>query len=39
LDEPTKPSGDARNARASFQKALEIDPNFKKASDGLDARH
>ena len=32
-----KAAGDAANARASFQKALEIDPNFKKASDGLNA--
>ena len=32
-----KATGDAANARASFQKALEIDPNFKKASDGLNA--
>jgi hypothetical protein len=32
-----KAAGDAANARASFQMALEIDPNFKKASDGLNA--
>lgn len=32
-----KAAGDTANARASFQKALEIDPNFKKASDGLNA--
>jgi tetratricopeptide (TPR) repeat protein len=32
-----KAAGDVQNARASFQKALEIDPNFKKASDGLNA--
>jgi tetratricopeptide (TPR) repeat protein len=32
-----KAAGDAANARASFQRALEIDPNFKKASDGLNA--
>jgi hypothetical protein len=30
-------AGDSANARASFQKALAIDPNFKKASDGLNA--
>lgn len=29
--------GDAENAKAHFRKALEIDPNFKKASDGLNA--
>jgi len=28
-------AGDSENARHHFQKALEIDPNFKKASDGL----
>lgn len=32
-----KASGDLQNARVHFQKALEIDPNFKKASDGLNA--
>jgi tetratricopeptide (TPR) repeat protein len=32
-----KASGDLQNARIHFQKALEIDPNFKKASDGLNA--
>jgi tetratricopeptide (TPR) repeat protein len=32
-----KAAGDAHNARVSFEKALEIDPNFKKASDGLNA--
>jgi hypothetical protein len=32
-----KAAGDTDNARAHFQKALEIDPNFKKASDGLNA--
>jgi hypothetical protein len=32
-----KAAGDASSARTCFQKALEIDPNFKKASDGLDA--
>jgi hypothetical protein len=32
-----KASGDLQNARLHFQKALEIDPNFKKASDGLNA--
>ncbi len=32
-----KAAGDATNARACFQKALEIDPSFKKASDGLNA--
>jgi hypothetical protein len=30
-------SGDAENARIHFQKALEIDPKFKKANDGLNA--
>jgi hypothetical protein len=29
--------GDSENARAAFQRALQIDPNFKKASVGLDA--
>jgi len=32
-----KVAGDVQNARASFQKALEIDPSFKKAKDGLNA--
>jgi len=32
-----KAAGDFENARTHFQKALEIDPNFKKASDGLNA--
>jgi hypothetical protein len=32
-----KAAGDSDQARAHFQKALEIDPNFKKASDGLNA--
>ncbi len=32
-----KASGDLQNARLHFRKALEIDPNFKKASDGLNA--
>ena len=32
-----KAVGDFENARSHFHKALEIDPNFKKASDGLDA--
>lgn len=32
-----KGAGDVENARAHFQRALEIDPNFKKASDGLNA--
>jgi hypothetical protein len=32
-----KAAGDAGSARAHFQKALEIDPNFTKASDGLNA--
>jgi hypothetical protein len=30
-------AGDLENARTHFKKALEIDPNFKKASDGLNA--
>jgi hypothetical protein len=30
-------AGDTANARASFQRALEIDPSFRKASDGLNA--
>lgn len=32
-----KASGDPGQARVHFQKALEIDPTFKKASDGLNA--
>lgn len=32
-----KSAGDIGNARVHFQKALEIDPNFRKASDGLNA--
>lgn len=32
-----KAAGDTANARASFQRALDIDPSFKKASDGLNA--
>jgi TolA-binding protein len=32
-----KASGDLGQARVHFQKALEIDPKFKKASDGLNA--
>jgi hypothetical protein len=32
-----KAAGDAQNARVHFQKALTIDPGFKKASDGLNA--
>jgi hypothetical protein len=32
-----KAAGDFKNARTHFQKALEIDSNFKKASDGLKA--
>jgi hypothetical protein len=32
-----KAAGDVQNARASFQRALEIDPSFKKAKDGLNA--
>lgn len=32
-----KAAGDPANARACFQKALEIDPKFKKASDGINA--
>jgi hypothetical protein len=30
-------AGQSQEARAHFEKALEIDPNFKKASDGLNA--
>jgi hypothetical protein len=30
-------AGDLENARAALQRALQIDPNFKKAADGLDA--
>ena len=32
-----KAGGDLDNARTHFQKALEIDPSFKKATDGLNA--
>lgn len=32
-----KAAGDTANARAAFEKALQIDPNFKKATAGLDA--
>ena len=32
-----KASGDVEHARAHFQEALKIDPQFKKASDGLNA--
>ena len=32
-----KAAGDLQNARVAFQKALQIDPNFKKAADGLNA--
>jgi hypothetical protein len=32
-----KAAGDAANARGCFQRALEIDPGFKKASEGLEA--
>lgn len=32
-----KAAGDAQSARSRFQKALAIDPSFKKASDGLNA--
>jgi hypothetical protein len=32
-----KASGDLQNARLHFQKAVEIDPDFKKASEGLSA--
>ena len=32
-----KAAGNLENARIHFQKALEIEPNFKKASDGLNA--
>jgi hypothetical protein len=32
-----KAAGDLANARLHFQKALALDPNFKKASDGLNA--
>ena len=30
-------AGDAENAKLHFRKALEIDPNYKKASEGLNA--
>jgi Tfp pilus assembly protein PilF len=30
-------AGDAENAKLHFRKALEIDPNYRKASDGLNA--
>jgi Tfp pilus assembly protein PilF len=32
-----KSAGDAANAKVSLQKALDIGPTFKKASDGLNA--
>jgi Flp pilus assembly protein TadD len=32
-----KAAGETANARVSFQRALEIDPNFKKATEGLNA--
>jgi hypothetical protein len=32
-----KGAGDVEHARAAFQKALQIDPAFKKATDGLNA--
>jgi len=32
-----KAAGDAESARVAFQRALQIDPTFKKASDGLNA--
>ena len=32
-----KAAGDLENARAAFQKALQIDPNYKKAADGMNA--
>jgi hypothetical protein len=32
-----KAAGDVEHARAAFRKALQIDPTFKKASDGLNA--
>jgi hypothetical protein len=32
-----KGAGDVEHARAAFQKTLQIDPTFKKASDGLNA--
>jgi TolA-binding protein len=32
-----KAAGDLENARVSFLRALQIDPGFKKASDGLNA--
>jgi tetratricopeptide repeat protein len=32
-----KAAGDVKHARAAFRKALQIDPAFKKASDGLNA--
>jgi hypothetical protein len=34
-----KAAGDLSNARAAYEKALQIDPNFKKASDGINALH
>jgi hypothetical protein len=32
-----KAAGDSKNARTSFQNALELDPGFKKATQGLEA--
>jgi hypothetical protein len=32
-----KAAGDLQNARTAFRRALQIDPTFKKASDGLNA--
>jgi len=32
-----KAAGDLEKARTAFQRALEIDPAFKKANDGLNA--
>lgn len=32
-----KAAGDLENARAAFHKALQIDPNFQKAADGMNA--
>jgi tetratricopeptide (TPR) repeat protein len=32
-----KAAGDMENARIAFQRALQIDPTFKKAADGMNA--